>query len=291
MIAGAGVGVATASEDTKANCAEKMIFEVGGHRDPTGKAYDKGNAALPAGVSFTKVKYPAEISPFPGDKKTLDESVEIGLTNIRKAVKDYRANCANSHITIAGYSEGAIVAGDYLLELSKANEVPHNQVNGVLYGDPRRPGNGGAGGIMGNIPSVLEGLTMKGQRPDFGDIPVKEICNKNDGICHSENPITNLLAFANGVAGYFQGDHGYDIKPHAVSGDGDQLIDQPPRVQYGAPLPIPSPTPYELLEGKLPAEVKKEVTKFVYAIKNVLPQEVWDKIREIIDAIQGQGVK
>ncbi|MEV5482535.1 MULTISPECIES: cutinase family protein [Streptomyces] len=228
---------------TRADCPRTMIFEVGGHLDGHATVYDRSNAALPEGVSFTKIHYSASIAPYPGDPLSLDDSVAEGIAKLDTAVKDFHGACSASHLTIGGYSQGALVAGDELAALSESGAVPHDQINGVLYGDPRRPGvDGGSGGIEANLPTILPGMTMKGPR-GFGDLTVKEICNTNDGICYSANALTNLACFVNGWAGYFSGDHGYDINPHAVSGGGDQLNRQTPKFPLCGPgLPVPGKT-------------------------------------------------
>lgn len=222
--------VAVSQVQARADCPDTMIFEVGGHLDRDAAVYDRSNAALPEGVSFTKIHYSASISPYPGDPVSLDDSVAEGISALDTAVKEFHGTCAASRITITGYSQGAIVAGDELAALSESDTVPHDRINGVLYGDPRRPGvDGGPGGIETNLPTFLPGMTMKGPR-GFGDLTVKEICNTNDGICYSENMITKPACFANGVVGYFTGDHDYDVAPHTVSGGGDQLNRQTPKV-------------------------------------------------------------
>lgn len=251
VLAVTGAGAAAAAP---AACPDKMIFEVGGHRDPDATVYDPSNARLPAGVGFTKVHYSASIAPYPGDTISLDDSVAEGIANLDTAVRRFHASCPDSHLTLSGYSQGAIVAGDELNVLSGENAIPHHLISGVLYGDPRRPGaGGGPGGIETNLPTFIPGMTMRGPR-GFGDLEVRNICNKNDGICHSDNVINNLLCFANGIVGYFAGDHGYAIEPNAVSGGGDMLIQQPPRIPgCGPPLPIPARTLREMYEGDLPA--------------------------------------
>ncbi|MEU8786107.1 PE-PPE domain-containing protein [Streptomyces sp. NPDC048637] len=256
---------------TRADCPNTMIFEVGGHLDGDATVYDRSNAALPEGVSFTKIHYSASIAPYPGDPKTLDDSVAEGIAKLDAAVKSFHGECSASHVTIAGYSQGAIVAGDELAALSGSDAVPHDQINGVLYGDPRRPGvDGGPGGIETNLPTILPGMTMKGPR-GFGDLTVKEICNTNDGICHSENLLTNLVCFANGVVGYFTGDHGYDINPHTVSGGGDQLNRQTPKIPLCGPgLPIPGRTPNELFKSDL-TEARHQVAGYRTAVTPLLP--------------------
>lgn len=277
-LSAAGLAAAAGAEDDR-NCAGTRIFEVGGHLDKDATIYDKSNAALPAGVDFQKIHYSASIAPYPGDTVSMDDSVAEGIANLDEAVRTYHAQCPGSHITISGYSQGAIVAGDELNKLSREETIPHQQINGALYGDPRRPGaNGGPGGIETNLPTVVPGITMKGPR-GFGDIPVQEVCNKNDGICYSENPVTNLLGFANGVAGYFLGDHTYDINPVALSGNGDTVHDQPPRIPHGPPLPVPAQTPYEKYDGDLP-EAQRVTGKFRDGLSKKLPPELRDRLRE-----------
>ncbi|MER7396507.1 PE-PPE domain-containing protein [Streptomyces sp. NPDC000151] len=223
---------------TRADCPSTMIFEVGGHLDGDATVYDRSNATLPEGVAYTKIHYSASIAPYPGDPVSLDDSVAEGIAKLDAAVEEFHGTCPASHLTIAGYSQGALVAGDELAALSGSDAVPHDRISGVLYGDPRRPGaDGGPGGIETNLPTFLPGMTMKGPR-GFGDLTVKEICHTNDGICYSENMIRNPACFANGVVGYFTGDHDYDIDPYAVSGGGDQLIRQAPKIplcRSGAP--------------------------------------------------------
>lgn len=275
-----GAQVASASVRAARQCPNTMIFEVGGHLDRDAAVYDASNARLPAGVEFTKIHYSASIAPYPGDTISLDDSVAEGIATLDAAVRGFHASCSDSDIKISGYSQGAIVAGDELNALSRGDAIPHSQISGVLYGDPRRPGvDGGAGGIETNLPTILPGLTMRGPR-GFGDLRVRNICNSNDGICHSENPINNLLCFANGIVGYFAGDHGYAIDPNAVSEGGDELVRQPPRIpQCGPPLPIPSPTPYELFNGNLPW-AQQQVRAIRTQVMPLLPPQVRERADE-----------
>ncbi|MGW1374645.1 PE-PPE domain-containing protein [Streptomyces sp. NPDC002446] len=274
----AGAPEAGEPAQTRADCPRKMIFEVGGHLDRDAAIYDAGNTTLPEGVSFTKIHYSASIAPYPGDTVSLDDSVAEGIATLDAAVRKFHGECAGSRITIAGYSQGAIVAGDELAALSESDAIPHQQINGVLYGDPRRPGvDGGPGGIETNLPTILPGMTMKGPR-GFGDLTVKEICNTNDGICYSENVITNLACFANGVVGYFSGDHGYDINPNAVTGGGDQLNRQPPKIPLCGPgLPIPSRTPNELFKSDL-AQGRRQVAGYRAMITPLLPAHLRNQL-------------
>ncbi|TDO27809.1 hypothetical protein EV643_1523 [Kribbella sp. VKM Ac-2527] len=121
---------------------------------------------------------------------------------------------------------------------------------------------------------------MRGAR-GFGDIAVHQLCNQNDGICYSPNPFTNMLAFANSVAGYLGGDHGYAINPLADRGAADTVIPQAPKIQYGPDLPVPAPTPYEALNGKLPAgEIRQVVAAIADAVYGILPATQQGKATE-----------
>jgi hypothetical protein len=276
VAAGLPAGSASAAG---AACADTMVFEVGGTTDPTAAGYNHVNETLPQGFAATPIHYPAQLRPLPEAgttheaEYTLDESAAIGEANLRAAVHEFHAACPGSHLLLTGISQGALVAGNVLGELAHQDEIPHDKIDGVLYADPRRkPANGFAGGLMTNLPTFLDGLTMQGPR-GFGDLAVHQICYQNDGVCKSDNPITNLPAFANGIVGWIEGAHGmYVLDPVHDRGSGDTVIAQAPAVPYGPSLPIPAPTLYTLLNGKLPtAAISKVVQGFaslVYALLN-----------------------
>ena len=229
------------------------VFETDGYQNGTTFTSFAGfNGHVPAGYRARPVPYQDGI--FPGiDAKNLDRATRDGTAALDVAIRAFHARCPDSPLVIAGYSEGAIVAGDELNALSDSDAIPHDLIHGVLYGDPRRPfGDGGIGGVAGgietNLPTILPGVTMRGPR-GFGDLAVHEICNENDAICNSANMITNAPAFANGWAGYASGDHGYDINPVRDQGSGLTLVAQRPRFGYGPPLPINIGTPWQIQHG------------------------------------------
>lgn len=251
--AGCAVAVAPVAQaaDVQA-CPQVAVFETDGYGH--GETLDNWNASsfnrnTPAGWQIVQVPYYAGVFPVV-DQAALDESVAGGVDKLKAAVSDFHANCPASALKLAGYSEGAAVAGDVLADFANSSEIPHDQLSGALYGDPRRDfGDGGVGGVAGgietNLPTILPGVTMRGGR-DFKDIAVREVCNENDGICNSTNMITNLLAFANGLVGYASGDHGYDLNPANDTGNGLTLHLQTHRIDFGAPLPIPVGTPWQI---------------------------------------------
>lgn len=233
-------------------CPATAVFETDGYNSGETLAnWNRSafNANPPAGWRIIQVPYYAGVFPIV-DRLALDASVAGGTARLERAVRDHHAACPGSRLVLAGYSEGAVVAGDVLAKFARGNDVPHGLLNGVLYGNPRRPfGDGGLGGVAGgietNVPTILPGVTMLGGQ-DYGDLAVRNVCNENDGICNSTNMITNLAAFANGLAGYAAGDHGYSLDPARDLGSGLLLHRRPPRIAYGPPLPLPIGTPWQL---------------------------------------------
>ena len=237
---------------TAVDCPDTAVFETDGYGSGESLVnWNRSgfNASPPAGWQIVQVPYYAGVFPVV-DRQALDASVAEGTAKLDRAVRDFHAACPGTRLVLAGYSEGAVVAGDVLQRLSRETTIPHHLLNGVLYGNPRRAfGDGGLGGVAGgietNVPTILPGVTMLGGQ-DHGDLAVRDVCNENDGICNSTNMITNLAAFANGLVGYASGDHGYDLDPARDLGDGLLLHRQAPRVPYGPPLPIPVGTPWQI---------------------------------------------
>jgi hypothetical protein len=242
----------SAGAATAAACPGTAAFETDGYNSGESLVNWNGsgfNKNPPAGWHIVQVPYYAGVFPVV-DRQALDASVAEGTAKLERAVLDFHAACPGARLVLAGYSEGAVVAGDVLQRLSGGTAIPHGQLNGVLYGNPRRQfGDGGTGGVAGgietNVPTILPGVTMLGGQ-SYGDLAVRNVCNENDGICNSTNMITNVAAFANGLVGYASGDHGYDLNPARDLGNGLILHRQPPRVGYGPPLPLPIGTPWQI---------------------------------------------
>jgi len=278
-------GAQTASAVTA--CAHMKIFELGGTGHGDGADFDAFNATVPAGVATEKVVYAAEIAPLPGHTRTMDQSVAEGMANLDRAVRDFHAACGGSTIIITGYSLGALTAGNELEALAASGDIPHHLLKGVLYGDPRRPGDpgsggdgsaaGGAGGIATNLPTFVGGITLQGPRGGYGDVVVKQVCNQNDGICNSVNPFTNLAAFANGVAGYLGGDHVYGFDPLADVDAPSTFIRQVPKIPYGEPLPVPVPNPWVMFDGDFQPS-QDAIRGIRDALRTALPPQLWQQL-------------
>lgn len=279
-------GAASAStppeaEAPAAACATTPVFETAGYKDgQTLHMFDTFNAHVPAGYQAHPIRYQDGV--FPTDSVALDQAVAAGRAKLDAAVQAFHSACPDAQIIIAGYSEGAVVAGDEIRALSTSDTIAHDQIHGVLYGDPKRPfGDGGiggtAGGIETNLPTILPGVTMTGPQK-FGDIAVHEICDENDGICNSTNMITNALAFANGLAGY-AGLNGrnyhtsYTIDPVADRGSGLTLIPEKPIINYGPPLPLPIGTPWQLSQGN-PSGARAAARSAMETVNSALPPAV-----------------
>nr|WP_279672571.1 cutinase family protein [Flexivirga meconopsidis] len=250
----AAVSVGTAPTASAAGCSNK-IFLVDGYKSGESAASFGGpsmsNVASAPGWDREIFYYQNGIIPVI-DPTTLNNTVAKAVPSLERKAVDYHNACPSAKIAFMGYSFGALVAGNVVESLANKNVIPHNQLNAVLYGDPRRAPQakgieGPAGGVLTMLPN-LPTIDAPGPR-NFRDVDVSEVCNQNDVICNAANPFTNALAVANEVQGYRSGDHGYRFNPFgADSHPGDHYIPQAPRINYGAPLPIPAPTPNALLK-------------------------------------------
>jgi hypothetical protein len=101
------------------------------------------------------------------------------------------------------------------------------------------------------------------------------VCHENDGICNSANLITNAMAFANGIQGYFSGDHAYDFNPWRDAQPGNNFIHQDHQwVGFGPPLPLSIPTPWQLAQQD-PTGFSQWWTSLMYQIGQMLDYGSW----------------
>lgn len=98
------------------------------------------------------------------------------------------------------------------------------------------------------------------------------------GACNSANMITNLPAFANGLDGYANGDHAYDLDPARDQGSGPLLRRQPQRIPYGPPLPVPAGTPWQLQQQLGGAAGRAEAVAARPALATLLGRPTVDRL-------------
>ena len=146
------------------------------------------------------IPYVAQFSnpiAFPPDgQQSYNNSRTEGTRKAIDVMTGMHANCPLTNFVIAGFSQGAVIAGDITSQIGAGNgPVPADQVLGVtLIADGRR--NGDAAMVGPNPPGdgaevALKGLSvpgikMTGPRPGgFGSLTdkVHEICAPGDLIC------------------------------------------------------------------------------------------------------------
>lgn len=114
---------------------------------------------------------------------SFDKSVSQGVTRLVADVRSQIASCPDSHILLAGFSQGAQVTGDAYQQLTGAER---RHVLGVfVLADPRR----NAADLDANYGSArpAEGAApSKNARPVFGFAspgPVRSYCRSGDAVC------------------------------------------------------------------------------------------------------------
>ncbi|MGH3804075.1 MAG: cutinase family protein, partial [Pseudonocardiaceae bacterium] len=245
---GLGAVAAPAAALGDPGCPSTRILQLGGHLDPDARVFNASNANLPPGVDAKPVHYSASFAPYPGDPIPADASVAEGTTNLLNEVRRFHAQCPNSQITIAGYSEGALAAANGLTELAKDPAIPHELIDGVLYAYGQGP-NGLATTLSKLIPglSQIPGVPVSDQ-VDFGDIKVAQPCNPDDLICNAPDPLKDPAAFVKGIVGYLTpgGPHqSYDFSLNNVDTSGATQ-------QTGDPASPIGPAPLAQVEKGIP---------------------------------------
>lgn len=189
-----------------------------------------GNVTRPLTDQFSRdrvevytVPYTAQFhNPFAADKQmSYNDSRAEGTQGAVKAMTDMNNRCPLTSYIIAGFSQGAVIAGDIASDIGNGRgPVDEDLVLGVtLIADGRRqqgvgqdigpnPPGEGAEITLHEVPVLSAmGLTMTGERPGgFGALNnrTNEICGTGDLICAAPQEafnITNLPTTLDVLAG------------------------------------------------------------------------------------------
>lgn len=237
----------TVQPSAESTCSN-VVFLTDGYRAATaGSSYSQLPAR--AGWRVELIRYDDAIVGVI-QPHTLDWTVDHAVPVVVQRVRSFHAACPAAHITLLGYSFGALIAGDAAEYFAHSDDVPRKQLNAVLYGDPRRALSrngieGWAGGYL-TVMATMPGITASAPR-DFGDLRVSEVCNQNDVICNAANPLTNPAAFRAEVDGYLSGAHYYAMDPWRDAQPGDHYVPATGPLTYGGPAGD-LPTPRELTQ-------------------------------------------
>lgn len=188
----------------------------------------------------------------------LDSESRIGTNVIKDNVNQIQRDCPNSKIYVVGHSLGALEAGDALEELeAEGNDL--SNVEADLLADPRQTNTG----VEVNLPNIIPGITMQGNRGSFGEAKVRQTCRDYDGVCDFDGPLPDQIQ---GFAGYVNGSHGvYPIPSAPPAATETVWVDSPPPIRFDAPaLPAYVPTP---VRNYVPVEVQQfippEILNFI----------------------------
>lgn len=172
-----------------------------------------------------RVTYPTTL--WPAGSPGYDEDVALGAAATEYQVAEYQKNCPGRPVMIAGYSQGARVAGDVLSDIGNGRTKPvmvdgeeviisAENVRGELYSDPRRDGPESGRGIELAIIGLLPGLVMSGARDGgFGSVPVTQYCREGDLVCDLPDLLHDPFGFIDGLVGYFNKHNYYPTRMFA----------------------------------------------------------------------------
>ncbi|ASF10678.1 hypothetical protein NBRGN_027_03140 [Nocardia brasiliensis NBRC 14402] len=137
----------------------------------------------------------------PDGQQSYNNSRTEGTQNMVKAMQERASRCPLTNYVIAGFSQGAVIAGDVTSQIAAGKgPVPAKRILGVtLISDGRRTGDTGPGQAVqiGAVPAGVgaevalkglnvPGITMTGPRPGgFGELAERTftICAQGDLIC------------------------------------------------------------------------------------------------------------
>ncbi|MDL9945903.1 cutinase family protein [Gordonia sp. ABSL11-1] len=224
-----GVGGVARADD----CGAGAVVIVGGTWDHEGAVMvgvkqrytglgpdDKANPASDyAGEKAYKIiyaDYPAAV--WPAGATGYDESTRQGIASTKSAIAGYQQSCGDMPVVVAGYSQGARIAGDVLSDIGNGRgltgtsadgagyTINPETISGELYADPRQDGDKTGKGIELSLIGVIPGMTMSGARDGgFGSLAdnVVSVCIDGDPICDLPDPMYDPIGAIDGLAGYW----------------------------------------------------------------------------------------
>lgn len=171
----------------------------------------------PARVKVWTLPYTAQFRNINANNEmSYDDSRNEGQSVLERELRDVHAECPLTDFIMAGFSQGAVIAGDVANRIGTGQgAIPPERVRGVaLVADGRRQA--GVGQSVGNpvagvgaeialqplsgiIQAIVPGASMRGPREGgFGalDNRVFQICAPGDSICDAPENVTNAIARA-----------------------------------------------------------------------------------------------
>ncbi|MGB3695863.1 MAG: PE-PPE domain-containing protein [Gordonia sp. (in: high G+C Gram-positive bacteria)] len=190
------------------------------HGKPTGGVTGIGSRYAAQGYRVTYVDYPTDLWPL--GPISYNDDVALGKAATERAIVDYQRRCPGKPVVVAGYSQGARIAGDVLSDAAngRSRNVRTAGLSGELYSDPRRDGRGGAGGVENTLIGLIPGILMSGPRAGgFGTVPVTQVCVRGDGVCDAPDPLADPVGAADSLLGYWakHGDYPWQMRVAPVA--------------------------------------------------------------------------
>jgi len=190
------------------------MFVVPGWRNG---AVNEMSGSAPGGYRVQVITYPndapAEQFPF-----RVAGDVQVGVDTLNWEVNQFYDACGNQPTIIAGYSMGALVAGNVL-----QTQPEYRDIQGIVFSDGRRlPAfDGDPGGAEAFHGALIPGDGLRG----FSQ-PTVTICNRLDSVCFgTPDPVAtvnNYLGHHTNYAGWNVahelGLHGWGVHKNIVFG-------------------------------------------------------------------------
>lgn len=203
---------------------------------PLQEAYDIGQVRVwttPYTAQFRNIQ-----SEQGRQEMTYDQSREEGTARTNGELEFVNTTCPSTKFIIAGFSQGAVIAGDIANQIGTRNHPvpPEKLLGAVMIADGRRENGVGVnpGGelpgvgaeialkpLQGVVNAVTPGATMTGAREGgFGEVSDRafQICAPDDSICDAPQDIGTLIARAGDLM-LANGTHAmYASNPNVIDG-------------------------------------------------------------------------